>query len=57
VGDAFVGKIIAFACLAMSVGVGFAPWRSLMVQSHDSTAAILTAGGLFTVAIAVLIRD
>jgi hypothetical protein len=59
VGEVFVSKIVAFACLAMAgaVGVGFAPWRSLMVQSHDSTAAILTAGGLFTVAIAVLIRD
>ena len=52
-----MGKIVAFACLAMAFGVGFAPWRSLMAQSHDSTATILTAGGLFTVAIAVLIRD
>jgi hypothetical protein len=52
-----VAKIVAFACLAMAFGVGFAPWRSLMAHTHDSTAAILTAGGLFTVAIAVLIRD
>jgi hypothetical protein len=43
--------------MALAVAAAFAPWRSLMIHSHDSTAAILTAGGLFTVAIAVLIRD
>ena len=56
-----MNKIVAFACLAMAtavaVGSEFAPWRSLMIQGHEPTAAILTAGGLFTVAIAVLIRD
>jgi hypothetical protein len=55
-----VSKIVAFACLVMALTycvVGFTPWRSLIVYAHEAAPAMLMAGGLFTVAIAVLIRD
>ena len=54
-----MSKIIAFACVAAgpALCLWFAPWRSIMAQSHDAAPAIVIAGGLFTVAIAVLIRD
>jgi len=54
-----VSKIVAFACLAVALAlcIGFAPWRWMMVEARDAAPAILMAGGLFTVAIAVLIRD
>jgi hypothetical protein len=59
VGEAFVRKIIAFACIvtAPALCVWLAPWRSLATQSQGTAPAIVAAGGLFTVAIAVLIRD
>ena len=52
-------KIIAFACIAAApvVCLWLAPWRSVAAQSHGAAPAIVVAGGLFTVAIAVLIRD
>jgi len=54
-----VSKIVAFAgaCAALAFCLWLAPWRSLAVQAHDAVPAIVVAGGLFTVAIAVLIRD
>ncbi|WP_158817646.1 hypothetical protein [Methylocapsa sp. S129] len=54
-----MSKIVAFACFAagLALYLWFGPWRSLMAQSHEAAPAILMAGGLFTVAIAVLIRD
>jgi hypothetical protein len=59
VGEASVSKIVAFACIAIALAlcIGFAPWRSVMVEARDAAPAILMVGGLFTVAIAVLIRD
>jgi hypothetical protein len=54
-----VSKIVAFAAVAAALAfcLWLAPWRSLGVQAHDAAPAIFLAGGLFTVAIAVLIRD
>jgi hypothetical protein len=54
-----VSKIIAFACVAAAplLCLWLAPWRSIMAQSHGAAPAIVVAGGLFTIAIAVLIRD
>ena len=54
-----MSKIVAFACLAMALAflVWLAPWRPLMAQAHGAAPVILMAGGLFTIAIAVLIRD
>ena len=36
---------------------GLRPGALLMTQPHDAATAMVLAGGLFTVAIAVLIRD
>jgi hypothetical protein len=59
IGTAFVSKFIAFACVAAgpALCLWLAPWRSIVAQPHDAAPAIVVAGGLFTVAIAVLIRD
>jgi hypothetical protein len=58
-GEAFVSKIVAFAGAAAAVTccVWLAPWRTLAAEAHDAGPALVLAGGLFTVAIAVLIRD
>jgi hypothetical protein len=54
-----MSKIVAFLCVAAALAVclWFAPWRTLMAQAQIVGPAVLTAGGLFTIAIAVLIRD
>lgn len=54
-----MSKIVAFAGVAASLAfcLWLAPWRSLAVPAQDAAPAIVLAGGLFTVAIAVLIRD
>lgn len=54
-----MSKIFAFAYLAIALAlfVEFAPWRSLMSGMQGAAPAILMAGGLFTIAIAVVIRD
>jgi hypothetical protein len=59
VGEAFVSKVVAFAWVAGALAfcAWVAPWQSLAVPVHGAAPAILVAGGLFTVAIAVLIRD
>ena len=45
------------ACLAFIGCSLFAEWLSLQPVHHDPVGASLVSGGLFTVAIAVLIRD
>jgi hypothetical protein len=52
-------KIIALAGLAATPALCWCivPWRSLVAQSPGAAPTIVVAGGLFTVAIAVLIRD
>jgi hypothetical protein len=59
IGDAFVSKIIAFAGAGAALGfcLWLAPWRSPAASVHDAAPMLVVAGGLFTVAIAVLIRD
>lgn len=54
-----MSKFVAFAGVAAALAccMWLAPWRSLGVQAHDAAPAMVLAGGLFTVAIAVLIRD
>jgi hypothetical protein len=54
-----VSKIIAFVCIATALllCLWFAPWRSLAAHPLDLGSAFWMAGGLFTIAIAVLIRD
>jgi hypothetical protein len=54
-----VSKIIAFACLALAMGLclWLAPWRSLIADAQPLGPALLAAGGLFSIAIAVMIRD
>jgi hypothetical protein len=54
-----VSKIIAFAWVAAAGAFCYClePWRAFAAQPHDAGAALFLAGGLFTVAIAVLIRD
>ena len=54
-----MSKIVAFAGAAAALGfcLWLAPWRSLAVPAHDAAPVIVLAAGLFTVAIAVLIRD
>jgi hypothetical protein len=54
-----LSKIIAFAWVAagLALCIRLAPWGSLLTRPHETAPAILVAGGLFTVAIAVLIRD
>jgi hypothetical protein len=54
-----VSKIVAFAGAAAAVTccVWLAPWRTLAAGAHDAAPTLVLAGGLFTVAIAVLIRD
>ena len=54
-----MSKVVAFVvCAALAFGgvMGFAPWRALMLEPQGSWAVAI-AGGLFTIAIAVLIRD
>ena len=52
-------KIVAFAGAAAAVTccLWLAPWKVLAPEAHDAASTIVLAGGLFTVAIAVLIRD
>jgi hypothetical protein len=59
VGGAFVSKIIAFAWVAAALAFCYwlTPWRAFAAEPHEAGTALLLAGGLFTVAIAVLIRD
>ena len=54
-----MSKIVAFACVAAALAfcLWFAPWGALMARAHGTASGILMVGGLFTVAIAVLIRD
>jgi hypothetical protein len=54
-----VSKIIAFACLASALAccLWIAPWRIASIHGQEGWTAVATAGGLFTIAIAVLIRD
>jgi len=59
VGEAFVSKIVAFAgaAAAATCCLWLAPWKTLAAEAHDAGPTLVLAGGLFTVAIAVLIRD
>jgi hypothetical protein len=54
-----VSKIIAFAWIAAALIFCYwlEPWRAVAAQPHEARTALFLAGGLFTVAIAVLIRD
>ncbi len=54
-----MSKVVAFAGAAAVVTccLWLTPWKSLAAEAHDVGATIVLAGGLFTVAIAVLIRD
>jgi len=54
-----MGRIIAFSGLALTLagGVLFAPLRDVIDQTHQAATAVLLAGGLFTVALAVLIKE
>jgi hypothetical protein len=54
-----VSKIVAFVCFAAALGgcLWMAPWRELATYGHEGWPAAAMAGGLFTIAIAVLIRD
>ncbi len=44
-------------CLAFAAASVFAEWLSLQPVHHDPVGASMVSGGLFTIAIAVLIRD
>ena len=44
-------------CLALVASATLAEWLSVQPLHHDPVGASLVGGGLFTVAIAVLIRD
>ncbi len=48
---------LAGAVAAVTCCLWLAPWKSLVAETHDVGSTIVLAGGLFTVAIAVLIRD
>ena len=50
--------MIAFFCVAAALAccLWIAPWRALAIGA-GGWPAFATAGGLFTIAIAVLIRD
>jgi hypothetical protein len=54
-----VSKIVAFAGATALVGscLWLTPWRTLAVSAHEAAPMFVLAAGLFTVAIAVLIRD
>jgi hypothetical protein len=54
-----VSKIIAFAWVAAALAFCYwlTPWRAFAAEPHEAGTALFLAGGLFTVAIAVLIRD
>ena len=54
-----MSKIVAFAAAAaaLTVGLWLTPWPALAAPARDAAPVIVLAGGLFTVAIAVLIRD
>jgi hypothetical protein len=51
-------KIVAFAGAALGLGLCFwsGSWGNL-APAHGATPTLVVAGGLFTAAIAVLIRD
>jgi hypothetical protein len=55
-----LGKFVAFTGVAAAAVVCFAHgdiWRAVAAQAADRPSALALAGGLFTIAIAVLIRD
>jgi hypothetical protein len=54
-----LSKVIAFVCVAIALAccVWIAPWRGAAIHGQEGWTAVATAGGLFSIAIAVLIRD
>jgi hypothetical protein len=44
-------------CIAFLAASVFARWLSVLPAHYDPLGAYLVSGGLFTIAIAVLIRD
>jgi hypothetical protein len=54
-----VSKIVAFVCVVVAVicCAWLASWPALPIHAPGAWATVATAGGLFTIAIAVLIRD
>jgi hypothetical protein len=59
VGEGIVSKIVAFVCVVVAVicCAWLASWPALPIHAPGAWATVATAGGLFTIAIAVLIRD
>ena len=52
-------KIVAFACFAVMLGgcLWLSPWSIPAVSGQEGWPTATMAGGLFTIAIAVLVRD
>ena len=56
---ALVAKIFVLSCVAVAVAclVLIPAWPVFELRDHDNMRVVLLGGGLFTIAIAVLIRE